>query len=295
MRWFLLVLLSLIWGSSYMLMKKGLQGFDFLEVGLLRSAMAGVFLLPFAVYHLFKTPIRAYLKPLALSILCGTVIPNILFAKAQTQLGGGMTGILNALSPLFILLIGIFLFKDKVKKIQVIGVLMGLVGCVGMLYFTKGVEGYHFGYSLIIVLVALMGSFNVQIIHHYLSNIKPVALASFTLTTAALFSTTYLLAQTDFMTQVQTPAGTKALGYLSILAILGSAISLILFNYLLSISNAVFASSITYLMPIVSIFWGVYDNEAFTVAHILGMLCILSGVYMVNAGKQTATTKETKL
>lgn len=285
MKWFLLILLSVIWGSSYMLMKRGLEGFTYIEVGLIRSSLAGIVLLPFALYHI-KTIQKHHIKPLSMSVALGTFIPNLLFAKAQTQIGGGMTGILNALSPLFIVITGTVLFKSKTHKSEWYGVLLGLLGCIIILYFTKGIQNGNSLYSLIVLLTAFMGAMNVQIIHHYLRDIKPVALASITLSTASIISTVYLFTQTRVLEHIYQPKGQVSFLYIAILAVVGSAIALILFNYLLSISNAVFSSAITYLMPIVSVSWGFLDNEPFVWAHAAGMLLIFSGIYITNLKKR---------
>lgn len=285
MKWFLLILLSVIWGSSYMLMKRGLEGFTYIEVGLIRSSLAGIVLLPFAVYHIRKVK-KQHIKPLCMSVALGTFIPNLLFAKAQTQIGGGVTGILNALSPLFIVVIGVVLFGHKPCKSQWLGVLLGLIGCVIMLYFTHGTDkSQNSLYSLLILLTAFMGAMNVQIIHHYLSDIKPLALASVTLSTASLMSTAYLLTKTNVWEHIQQPKGQLSFLYVAILAVISSAVALILFNHLLSISDAVFSSGITYLMPVISVLWGFLDNEPFTWAHAVGISFIFTGIYITNLKK----------
>lgn len=285
MKWFLLVLLSIIWGSSYMLMKRGLEGFTYVEVGLMRSALAGIVLLPFALYHI-RSIKKQHIKPLFISIAIGTLIPNLLFAKSQAHIGGGMTGILNALSPLFIIIIGAVLFKDKTHKTQWYGILIGLLGCIVMLYFSQKMGSeYDWMYSGLVLITAFMGALNVQIIHHYLTDIKPIALASVTLSVASILSASYLMLKTPVWEHLQQPKGQVAFIYIAILAIVGSAIALILFNYLLSISNAVFSSSITYLMPIVSIFWGILDNEPFIWAHAVGIILIFTGIYVSNLKK----------
>lgn len=266
-------------------MKRGLEGFTYIEVGLIRSSLAGIVLLPFAVYHIRKVK-KQHIKPLCMSVALGTFIPNLLFAKAQTQIGGGMTGILNALSPLFLVVIGTVLFRHKTRKSEWLGILLGLFGCVFMLYFTQGIgKTGNSLYSLLILLTAFMGAMNVQIIHHYLSDIKPLALASVTLSTASLMSTVYLLTKTNVWEHIQQPKGQFSFLYVAILAVIGSAVALVLFNHLLSISNAVFSTGITYLMPIVSVSWGFLDNEPFMWAHAVGMSFILSGIYITNLKK----------
>lgn len=289
MKWFLLIVLSVIWGSSYMLMKRSLEGFTYIEVGLIRSSLAGMVLLPFAVYHIRKVK-KQHIKPLAMSVALGTFIPNLLFAKAQTQISGGTTGILNALSPLFIVLIGAVLFGYKPRKSQWLGILLGLIGCVCMLYFTQGTgKNTSSLYSLLVLLTAFMGAMNVQIIHHYLSDLKPLTLASVTLSTASLVSTAYLLTKTNVWDHIQQPKGQISFLYVAILAIIGSAVALVLFNHLLSISDAIFSSGITYLMPVVSVSWGFLDNEPFTWAHAVGMALIFTGIYITNLKKSNVS------
>lgn len=291
MKWFLLILLSLIWGSSYMLMKRGLEGFTYIEVGLIRSSLAGLVLLPFAIYYI-RTIQKKHIKPLCMSVILGTFIPNILFAKAQTQIGGGITGILNALSPLFLIIISTVFFKNKTHKSQWYGILLGLIGCIIILYFSQGIHKQgDLKYSLLILLTAFMGAMNVQIIHYYLNDVKPLALASITLSIGFLLSSIYLFTQTQVWEHIQQPKAQIAFLYIAVLAIIGSAVALVLFNYLLSISNAIFSSAITYLMPIVSVSWGFLDNEPFLWAHIVGMICIFAGIYITNIRKTNLTPK----
>jgi drug/metabolite transporter (DMT)-like permease len=279
--WILIVILSLIWGGSFILIKNSLTVFSAGQVGALRMVIASVAFLPLTIFVFRKIPIDKW-KYLAVSGLIGNLLPSFLFAFAQTSLSSSITGILNALTPMFTLIIGILLFKTPLKFSQIMGLSLGFAGACGLsLLKTDGSLGAINYYVLLVLLATLCYGLSINVVRQFLGGITPIYVAACSLTLTAPFAIAYLLT-TDLQTCFTHPEISKALLSISILGVVGSAFALILFNQLIQISSAVQASMTTYLIPIVALFWGWFAGETVTIWHFLGMAVIISGVYAVN-------------
>jgi drug/metabolite transporter (DMT)-like permease len=281
-RWFFLIFLSVIWGSSFILMKRGLNSFSPMQVGALRVSIASVALLLVGFKHL-KIISRKNFFQLFLAGLFGNFMPAFLFAKAQSQLDSGITGILNSLVPLFTVIIGIYLFKIKVKKNQIIGIIIGLVG--SLILIIKGAEintNSNYYYTLLVVAATISYAINSNLIKKYLGKEKAL---SITVSAFGIFliPALIILFNTGFFEiYVFEPEQNLSLMFITVLAIVGSAISVALFNQLIKISTPIFATSVTYLIPIVAVFWAFADGEHLHWIQLVGTAIILSGVYLVN-------------
>lgn len=282
-----LAFLALIWGSSFILMKRGLEVFDFMEVAALRIVIAFVSLIPF-LPQAFKLVKPKHYFPIVISALLGNGIPAFLFTKAQTELDSSLVGTLNGTVPLFTLILGVYFFSAKPSKANILGIFMGLLGIV-FLAFSTLKDGFAFnGYIFLVVLATIFYATSINVIKKYLQDLNPASIAALAFLIIGPIAAVYLF-NTSFLYQLQTqPDGYKALGYIALLSVLGTSMAAIIFNRLLNRSSAIFTSSITYLIPIVAIFWGVLDGEIITSYHVLGSVIILSGVYLVN--KKSPTT-----
>ncbi len=282
-----LAFLALIWGSSFILMKRGLEVFDFMEVAALRIVIAFVSLTPF-LPQAFKFVKPKHYFPIVISALLGNGIPAFLFTKAQTELDSSLVGTLNGIVPLFTLILGVYFFSAKPSKANILGIFMGLLGIV-FLAFSTLKDGFAFnGYIFLVVLATIFYATSINVIKKYLQDLNPASIAALAFLIIGPIAAVYLF-NTSFLYQLQThPDGYKALGYIALLSVLGTSMAAIIFNRLLNRSSAIFTSSITYLIPIVAIFWGVLDGEIITSYHVLGSVIILSGVYLVN--KKSPTT-----
>lgn len=283
MPWVLLVVLSLIWGSSFILIKRGLDVYTPGQVAALRMVIAGLLVLPFAFVQLRHTD-RRLLGYVALVGVLGNAIPAYLFSLAETQLSSSTAGILNALVPLFTLLIGAAAFRVPLTRIRVAGVLIGLVGAI-MLTLRNGGQGeptQNLLYGLLIIAATLMYATSTNLIRYKLHTMRAIQITSLALPMVALPYLVYLLT-TDFTERfVSAPGATVSLGYIAILASLGTSFSVILFNKLIQVSGPLFATSVTYVIPVVALLWGIVDGEALGPLHVVGMSAILAGVYLVN-------------
>ncbi|KPD21947.1 MULTISPECIES: DMT family transporter [Idiomarina] len=279
--WLLLGLLALIWGSSFLLIKKGLIAFGPMEVGALRISSAGIVLAPFIARRLNKITRKHWLK-LASVGLVGSLIPAFMFAIAQTQLASGVTGVLNALTPIATLVIGSLFFHQKARVAQVIGVGIGLFGT--LLLVTASANGsWDFNlYALLVMAATVCYGLNLNLIKHKISDLSPLTITGISLLMAAVPATVYLFAGTEFIAQVQQPGAMLSLFSVLALGIAGTAGALVIFNHVVQLTNTVFTSSVTYLIPVVAVLLGVLDGEAFWLQQGVGMLAILVGVWFAN-------------
>jgi len=279
--WLLLGLLALIWGSSFLLIKKGLIAFGPMEVGALRISSAGIVLAPFIARRLNKITRKHWLK-LASVGLVGSLIPAFMFAIAQTQLASGVTGVLNALTPIATLVIGSLFFHQKARVAQVIGVGIGLFGT--LLLVTASANGsWDFNlYALLVMAATVCYGLNLNLIKHKISDLSPLTITGISLLMAAVPATVYLFAGTEFIAQVQQPGAMLSLFSVLALGVAGTAGALVIFNHVVQLTNTVFTSSVTYLIPVVAVLLGVLDGEAFWLQQGIGMLAILVGVWFAN-------------
>jgi len=281
--WFLLIILAIIWGSSFILMKKGLVSLTPVEIGGIRILSAAVFLIPISIPILRRIKRKQWLY-LFISGFMGSLIPAVLFPIAQTKIDSGIAGILNALTPLFTIVVGASYFHSKFTFRTITGIFIGFLGSVVLI--TAGATGSWWNinvYALLIVLATFFYGINVNLIKYYLGDMRPAHITSLSMLIVSPFALMYLLIQSDIATKIPSdPHIWIALGYVILLGVVGTALSLILFNRMLKITNTVFASSVTYIIPIVAVIWGLVDGEVLLFKHYLGMAGIIAGVLIAN-------------
>ncbi|MBK0404932.1 DMT family transporter [Adhaeribacter sp. BT258] len=283
--WIILIFLSLIWGTSFILIKKGLEIYSPDELGALRITLACLFLLPFAIKSLGTIP-RRYWKWIAFSGFIGNLIPAFLFAFAETELASGLAGVLNSLTALFTLVIGAIFFQQRITGLRIAGIIIG-IGGTAVLIFSGGnaeTSGSAF-HGFLVVLATVMYGGSLNIIKHKMAGLSAIAMASLCLLCVGPFAFVYLFSTEAFTKITHTPGAWEALGYIALLAGFSTAIGLVLYNKLIHMTTTLFASSSTYLMPIVALLWGVLDGETIHLYHYGGMLIILLGVFIVNRAK----------
>jgi drug/metabolite transporter (DMT)-like permease len=280
--WTLLLMLSLIWGSSFILIKRGLDAFNFEQVAALRLFIAFIFSSIIGWKYYIKLP-KGKLKYLFLTGLVGNGIPAFLFTKSETFLGSGIVGILNVLVPLFTLFIGVCFYNLKVKPLNYLGVGIGMIGTLYLLYpDIQELNEKTLLYSLLVILATMCYGWSSNIIKTHLQDLNPLQITTIAFTFVGPWAGIYLFSG-DFIEVMQThPKAWASIGYTAILAIIGSALSLIAFNALIKMKGALFATSCTYIIPVVAVLWGLIDHETITSHHIIGFLVILAGVYLVN-------------
>lgn len=279
--WVMLIGLALIWGSSFILIKRGLDVYSAGEVGALRITAAAIFLLPFALPRI-KGLSSKHWRLLFFVGLFGSLLPAFLFAKAQTQLPSSVAGILNALTPLFTMLLGILFFSQKINFKTALGLFIGFLGTVLLLVAGSGGDIRDLNYyGLYVVLATIFYGANLNLIKYHISDLKARTITSISLLIVGPASLIYLLTGTDFIYKTTNVDGAWfALSAVVILGVLGTAIALIIFNQLVKLTSPIFTSSVTYIIPIIAVGWGLLDNEQLYTGHYLGMTLIIIGVYL---------------
>lgn len=281
--WLILLALVLIWGSSFILIKRGLEVYSSTEVGAIRIFTSFVILIPFALKRFGKVSNKELFIIFIIGLL-GTGLPAFLFARAQTQIDSSLAGILNSLTPLFTLVIGLVFFRQKTRWINVTGVVLGLLGALGLIYSTSnGSFEFHFSFAIYAVIATLLYAVQSNMIKYYLNEVPSLTIASLGFFFIGIPVTILLFFFTDFpQTLFNHPDGFKAFFYVAILGIFASAIAIIIYNKLVQITNAVFATSVTYFVPVLALIWGIWDGERFPMIAFLFVGVILFGVFMVN-------------
>lgn len=279
LKWVFLIVLSLIWGSSFILIKKGLVGLTPMQLGSFRIIFAAVFLLLIGFRSLTKIPMRSW-KYIVLTSLFGTFIPAYLFAIAQTQIDSSVSSILNSLTPLNTLVFGTLAFGLPFHKKQIFGILFGFIGCVLLILngaFQHPNQNYF--YAFLILIASICYAINVNLIKKYLSDLKPLSISVGNFS-VMLLPAVLVLYFSGFFEIVPTAEVKQSVIYILILGIIGTGIANIIFFRIVQMATPVFATSVTYLIPIVAFSWGFLDGETLTPIQFLGAFIILIGVYL---------------
>lgn len=290
MVWGLLIILALIWGSSFILMKRGLfhEGRPVLNGWQMASArllIAWLALVPWVLRYFGQ--LKRHWLPLLGTGLLGNGIPAFLYAMAQTRIDSSLSGMLNSLTPLFTLVVGIAVFATRVRAAQVVGVLVGLAGAIGLVALDARTGSFTWSpFALLPIIGTFCYGCSANIVKHKLYMLPATATAALALTFVGPLGAVGCV-MSDLPGTLRTdPNALRSLGYVAVLAVLSSALSLILWNALLKRTSAVWASSVTYLMPVVAIGWGLLDGEPISWIQFLMIGSILSGVYLVTASER---------
>ena len=285
-KWLYLIVLSIIWGTSYILIKKGLEGFTPIQLGAVRIVIAGIFLFLLGFKSLKQISKKEW-KWIAVSGYIGSFFPMFLFAYAESEIDSSIAAILNSLVPLFTLFVGLLAFGISFTKNQLFGVVVGLIGAALLIFFGKGVNpDQNYWYAGFVILATIGYAGNANIIKSRLHNVPPLSIAVGNFATILIPAIVVLLLSGFFDTEVITgDFFWSSLGYVVILCLVGTCIAKVMFNRLVHISSAVFSVSVTYLIPIVGIFWGLLDGENLSLKQFFATLVILLGVYLVNIKK----------
>jgi len=286
-KWLYLLLLSLIWGSSFILIKKGLLGLSPFHLGSLRTIFTGLILFA-AGYSSLKSIPKHKWKWLALSGFLGSFFPSYFFAIAETEIDSAIASILNSLVPLNTILIGFFVFRISSTQRQVLGVIIGFVGTIFLIM--KGANlnpSQNYWFAGFVIGSTLMYASNTNIIKKHLQDVRPLAIATANYVFIIIPAFAILIAD-GFFTKAtfKNEHFMASTGYVLILSLFGTALAKIVYNKLVQISTPVFASSVTYLMPVIALGWGLLDGENFELSQLGATALILFGVYLSHKKKK---------
>ncbi len=282
----ILTVLTFIWGSSFILIKKGLIAFAPVEVGVLRIFFAYIVAIPLAIKYIPEY-LKDNWKKLFKYGMLANLIPGILFALAETGLSSSLTGILNSTTPIFTLLIGVLFFSTALEPKQLIGLFISFAGSIVLSFVSgDGSLGSFNYYALFVIAATICYGYTANLVKVHLKNVNSLALTSIALFTIGPLTFFYLIfsAVPDKLINGGTEVWTS-LGFIFILGAFGTTFALILFNKLIQMTTAVFATTITYLIPIMAVIWGVVDGEKIFLLHLVGMVLVILGVYLINRFK----------
>ncbi len=269
------------------------QGLNSIQIAAVRIFSAGFVFIPFAFFHFKKIP-KSKLGLVILSAVVGNLLPAFLFAEAITKLDSSLAGILNSLTPICVVIIGIFFFKDRIKSQKVWGVMTGFIGLVlltilPMIMEKKMMSMENLGYTSLIIIATFLYGINVNMVGHYLKGLNPVHIATVSLSVMTIPSGLILWHQDFHLLNFKSINVQYSIWASVALGIAGSAIATALFYILVKKAGMLFASLVTYGIPFIALFWGFLDNEKITWVQWLCLGIILFGVYLANLpDKKTA-------
>lgn len=283
----LLLILSVIWGSSFILIKKGLVSFSALEVGALRIFISAIIFLPFLLAQFKKIPWNKSMY----MVLFGALeigFPPFLYSFAQLKVDSSTAGILNSLVPLFTLLSGMILFKIKFGIFKFIGVFLGLIGAILLIAQDStgniSISNIDFGniYGVLIIIATLFYGIATNILKEHLQNIPSRLIMAVAFSSMGIFATFILIQQGFFVKPIFSETYINSFLAVLVLSAIGSALAMLLFSKLVQLSNALFASFVTYLIPFVALIWGSLDDEHVTILQVFSLIFIFAGIYIAN-------------
>ena len=283
LKWILLIGLSVIWGSSFILIKKSLEHFNPYEVGALRVLISGLVLMPYAVSKIKQFP-RKHLKWLIIAAVSGNFIPMFLFPIAETQITSSIAGIINSMMPIFVIIVGSLVWKFSTTKRQLIGVLISFIGAC-ILALGGGDSGELKIIPILLLLLAtLMYAISTTTVKSRLHEVPATIMSAFVFSFVLLFPSLVVLVLSGFFRDFEMNQGTlQGLGFVAMLSVFGTGLAMMMNYKLLSISTPLFASTVTLLMPIVAIIWGILDGEKLTAVQTIGAIIILAGLIFLRS------------
>ncbi len=284
-KWIILVVLSLIWGSSFILIKKSLEHFSPYQVGALRVLISGVLLSPIAILNRKKFPIKQ-LKWLLLAAFAGNFIPMFLFPIAETKVSSSIAGIMNSMMPIFTIIVGALFWKTKTTSRQILGILISFSGVVLLMISGEKSAETPIFYVGLLLFAAFLYAVSVTTVGAKLTHIPAKMMSSFVFFYVLFLPSLVSLFLSNFFKEFSfTKENMIGLGFVVTLSVLGTGLAMMLHYRLMSVSNALFASTVTLLMPVVAVMWGVIDGESFTSLQAVGAVIIFAGLIFLRKKK----------
>ena len=278
---FILLALSLVWGSSFILIKKALLAFDPIDLACMRISISAIAFVPILYLQRKKVPWKDWKLFLAVG-LTGSGVPAFMYLIAQTNINSTVSGLLNSLTPIWTLIIGIIIFKNKMDASKTIGVLIGFLGAALLMIFSKSEgENTNLWYGFFIVLGTLCYGVSGNMVKHYFQNVKSIIISATSFCLIGPPAIVYLLYKGTLTSIEWNQEQVYSFGAVLLLSLIGTVLATIIFYKLIQDTNAVFGSSVAYIMPLVAMGWGFVDGEAIGLVVILSMILILSGVYLI--------------
>ena len=273
----------MIWGSSFILIKKSLEHFNPYEVGALRVLISGLVLMPYAVSKIKQFP-RKHMKWLIIAAVSGNFIPMFLFPIAETQITSSIAGIINSMMPIFVIIVGSLVWKFSTTRKQLLGVLVSFFGACILALEGGGSGELKIIPILLLLLATLMYAISTTTVKSRLHEVPATIMSAFVFSFVLLFPSLVVLVLSGFFRDFEMNQGTlQGLGFVAMLSVFGTGLAMMMNYKLLSISTPLFASTVTLLMPIVAIIWGILDGEKLTAVQTIGAIIILAGLIFLRS------------
>ena len=283
--WAIFCILSIVWGSSFILIKEGLTALSAYQVASLRMLFSGLVLLPFAISSFKKIP-KEKMGIVFLSGFLGNFIPSYLFCIAETNIDSSLAGILNSLTPLFTILVGLSFFNTPINKQKILGVIIGFIGLCLLFAAGKNISFQNLSFASLVLVATFFYGLNVNVVGKYLNNMRAIDIASVAFA-FLIIPSAFILYMTGYFSMSFNNPGVQQATMASIaLGVVGTAIASILFYVLVKRAGIIFASTVTYAIPFISLAIGLYYNEPIHPLRLVGLGIILCGVYIVNKQKK---------
>ena len=287
-KWFYLAILSLIWGSSFILIKKGLVGMSSFQVASLRIIFAAIVIFIYSYNSLLKIPKKSW-KWILITAYTGTFFPVYLISYGQTEIESGLASIITTITPINTLIVGIIFFGLVYTKRQLLGLLIGLIGAILLIYEASEADiNVNIYYSFFIYMTTIGYAASVNLIKNYLTEISPEAVTAGIFISISPPALIILFLSDFFSLNFDNTEVLNSIIFVFILGVFSSAIAQTIFNKFVKIASPLFAAAVTYTMPIIAIFWAILDGETLTTMQFFATAVILTGVYMVNKKKQSS-------
>jgi drug/metabolite transporter (DMT)-like permease len=278
--WFLMVSLAIVWGASFFFIKHSVRIFSPMQMAMWRMVLATVIYFPIALSMWSKIDWKQW-KSLLIVAFCGSAIPNFLFAIAQQHVNSSLAGVLNSLTPLFTLILGSLFFQMSFTWNKIVGVTIGLAGALILILFNaqSAIDGNIF-FAALCALATVCYAINANVVGRHLQRMHPAGIASAAFMLSGFLFMGGLFWSDGWSVAWTHPDGMKGLGYITYLAAIGTVGGSILYFWLLQRTSAIFATSVTYLLPIGALVFGAFDGESIVATDLLGTAVILIGVYL---------------
>ncbi|MEO6668411.1 MAG: DMT family transporter [Ferruginibacter sp.] len=280
--WLIFIILSFIWGSSFILMKEGMMHLSAYQVASLRIISSGLILLPIAYKSYRQIPANKILFTF-LSGTLGSLLPAYLFCIAEERIDSALAGVLNSLTPIFVIIVGAIFFQNKTSFNKVLGILIAFAGTILLFLSQPDFSDHSNGMDVILIVIAtIMYGININMVRRHLNEIPSLQIASLALSLNAIPALIVLYFTGYFKYDLMDHGILFSTGYSCILGICGTAIASVMFYMLIKRSGTVFSSMVTYAIPLVAIGWGIVYGEKIGWKQIGSLVIILAGVYVAN-------------
>jgi drug/metabolite transporter (DMT)-like permease len=279
--WGIFIVLTCVWGSSFILMKYSQRELTSWQVAALRIFSAAVVFIPFAIFYISKLP-RNKILLVILSGITGNLLPAFLYAIAISRIDSSLASILNAFTPMFVVVIAIIFFGDKIKLQKITGVLIGVAGLILLFETSTGISLHNIGYASLILLATISYGINVNLVAHFMKDINPMHVATVSISFMIVPTSIVLWQQHFFDLPLGDHEVQLAVMESVLLGVVGTAIATAMFYVMIKKAGGLFASLVTYSIPIVAMMWGIADKEQVGLLQFVSLGVILAGVYLAN-------------